>query len=74
MQLPETHADRLHLECFLSDGGSYCIETKRCRAVQVCDDVVDVAVTPIVNGKAGRTSRHGPGAMKLEHAAAATVV
>jgi hypothetical protein len=35
----------IHLECFRADGTSYCIETKRCNAITVECDVIDVTLT-----------------------------
>lgn len=47
VQLPETHAPRLHIECVTEDGGSYCIETRSCNSIQIPDNVVDIVVTPL---------------------------
>lgn len=47
LRLPETRAARLHIEMFFSNGNSSCIESKRCNALQVSDDVVNVVVTPL---------------------------
>lgn len=47
VRLPQTNSEMIHLECFRSDGSSYCIETKRCSVISVEDDVVDLLVTEL---------------------------
>lgn len=70
--LPETHATRLHVECVCGDGGSYCIETKRCKTIQIPDGVVDVIVTPLDGGERASVSLLG-GEMRIGHSAEFTV-
>ena len=45
VRLPDIDADKFHLECFHSDG-SYCIDTRRCKTIEISDNVVKVELTP----------------------------
>lgn len=45
IRLPQTQSELIHLECFRENGTSYCIETKRCNAITVECDVIDVILT-----------------------------
>lgn len=51
IRLPQTNSEMIHLECFRSDGSSYCIETKRCGVITVEADVIDVLVTELTATK-----------------------
>lgn len=76
IRLPKTTADRIHLECFRKDGSSYCIESKRCHVTHVDDDVIDVAMTPLFDGRPGETRRWARGwgtDLRLKQQATATI-
>ena len=57
IRLPNSNSEQIHLECFRSDGSSYCIETKHCNMLTVEDDVVDVLLTQMDNKMKLRMSR-----------------
>jgi hypothetical protein len=58
IHLPSHQSEVIHLECFREDGSSYCIETKRCHAISVESDVIDVTLTNLPGRKQVRFS-HG---------------
>lgn len=70
LRLPETHAARLHIEMFFSNGNSSCIELKRCSALQVSDDVVNVIVTSLNDD---RSIQLGSQSLNLGHQVEFTV-
>ena len=57
IRLPNSTSEHIHLECFRSDGSSYCIQTKHCNIVTVEDDVVDVVLTQMDDRLKLRMSR-----------------
>jgi len=74
LRLPEIAASRLHFEFFLDDGTSRILTTKRCQMIQVEDNVVDVAVTPMVDDcPSGPTIRNWGSGLRIRQCAAATV-
>lgn len=58
IRLPQTDSERIHIECFRDDGSSYCVESRRCVSLAVEDNIVDVVLTQLSDGKKRRMS-HG---------------